>query len=68
MLEGESSDQPEVPSAVEQVFIEDISVLCSIQHFSSLTSLPVPAAEKQPHSMRLLPVPAHFAFGMVLCR
>ncbi len=25
----------------------------------------VPAAEKQPHSMRLLP--AHFTFGMVLC-
>ncbi len=33
---------------------------------STLTSPSVPAAEKQPHSMRLLP--AHFTFGMVLCR
>ncbi len=33
---------------------------------STLTSLSVPAAEKQPHSMRLLP--GHFTFGMVLCR
>ncbi len=33
---------------------------------ATLTSLPVPASEKHPHSMRLLP--AHFTFGMVLCR
>ncbi len=33
---------------------------------STLTSPSVPAAEKQPHSMRLLP--AHFTFGMVHCR
>ncbi len=33
---------------------------------STLMSLSVTAAEKQPHSMRLLP--AHFTFGMVLCR
>ncbi len=33
---------------------------------STLTSPSVPAAEKQLHSMRLLP--AHFTFGMVLCR
>ncbi len=33
---------------------------------STLTSPSVPAAEKQPHSMRLLP--AHFTFGMLLCR
>ncbi len=33
---------------------------------STLMSPSVPAAEKQPHSMRLLP--AHFTFGMVLCR
>ncbi len=32
---------------------------------STLTSPSVPAAEKQLHSMRLLP--AHFTFGMVLC-
>ncbi len=31
---------------------------------STLTSPSVPAAEKQPHSMRLLP--AHFTFGTVL--
>ncbi len=35
--------------------------------FSSILMSPsVPTAEKQPHSMRLLP--AHFTFGMVLCR
>ncbi len=34
--------------------------------FSSTLSPSVPAAEKQPHSMRLLP--AHFTFRMVLCR
>ncbi len=33
---------------------------------STLMSPSVPAAEKQPYSMRLLP--AHFTFGMVLCR
>uniref|UniRef100_A0A671L838 C-type lectin domain-containing protein n=1 Tax=Sinocyclocheilus anshuiensis TaxID=1608454 RepID=A0A671L838_9TELE len=33
---------------------------------STLTSPSVPAAEKQPHSMRLLP--AHFTSGMLLCR
>ncbi len=33
---------------------------------STLTSLPVPAAEKHPNSMGLLP--AHFTFGMLLCR
>ncbi len=34
--------------------------------FSSILLSPsVPAAEKQPHSMRLLP--AHFTLGMVLC-
>ncbi len=39
------------------------STLFSSALFSSSPS--VPAAEKQPHSMRLLP--AHFTFGMVLC-
>ncbi len=33
---------------------------------STLTCPSVPAAEKQPHSMRLLP--AHFTFGMLLCK
>ncbi len=42
------------------------------QYFGALsssytpTSPSVPAVVKQPHSMRLLP--AHFTFGMVLCR
>ncbi len=33
---------------------------------STLTSTSVPAVEKQPHRIRLLP--AHFTFGMVICR
>ncbi len=37
-----------------------------LSFFYTLTSLSVPATEKQPHSMRLLP--EHFTFGMVLCR
>ncbi len=58
MLEGDPSAQSEVLSTVEQVFIEDISVLFSIQ----LSLNPVPAAEEQSHSMRLLP--AHFTSVM----
>ncbi len=38
----------------------------ALRFSSTLTSPSLPAAEKQPHSMRLLP--AHFTFGMVLCR
>ncbi len=38
----------------------------ALSFFSTLTSPSVPVAEKQPHSMRLFP--AHFTFGMVLCR
>ncbi len=34
--------------------------------YSTPMSPSVPASEKHPHSMRLLP--AHFTFGMVLCR
>ena len=30
LLEGEPSPQSEVPSALEQVFIKDLSVLCSV--------------------------------------
>ena len=30
MLEGEPSPQPEVLSTLEQVFIKDLSVLCSV--------------------------------------
>ncbi len=38
----------------------------ALSFYFTLMSPSVPAAEKQPHSMRLLP--AHFTFGMVLCR
>ena len=58
LLEGESSPQSEVLSALEQVFINALSVLPLI-----LTSLPVPAAEKHPHIM-MLPPPC-FTLGMV---
>ncbi len=37
MLEGEPSAQSEVLSPVEQVFIEDISVLCTLQTQCSTT-------------------------------
>ena len=33
LLEGEPSPQSEIVSALEQVFIKDLSVLCSV-HFS----------------------------------
>ena len=49
---------------LEQVFIKDLSVHCWIHLSSILTSLPVPAAEKHPHSM-MLPPPC-FTVGMVL--
>ena len=42
----EPSPQSEFLSVLEQVFMNDLSVLCSL---SILTSLPVPAAEKHPH-------------------
>ena len=32
LLEGEPSPQPEVLSTLEQVFIKDLSVLCSVHH------------------------------------
>ncbi len=38
----------------------------ALRFSSTLMSLSVTAAEKQPHSMRLLP--GHLTFGMVLCR
>jgi hypothetical protein len=58
LLKSETSPQSEDLSALEQVFIKDLFILCSI-----LTSLPVPAAEKHPHSM-ILPPPC-FTVGMV---
>jgi hypothetical protein len=58
--------QSEVLSSLEQVFIKDLSIkelslYFSVLYFplfifaSILTSLPVPAAEKHPHSMMLPP-------------
>ncbi len=40
--------------------------LCTLLHSAFPQPWPVSAVEKHPHSMRLLP--AHFTFGMVLCR
>ena len=63
LMEGEPSPQSEVLSALEQVFTKDLcTFLCSFFP-SILTSLPVSAAEKHPHSM-MLPPPC-FTIGMV---
>ena len=49
LLEGEPSPQSEVLSALEQVFIKDLSLYFAPFIFPLiLTSLPVPASEKQP--------------------
>ena len=61
VLEDEPSPQSEVLSALEHIFIKDLSVLFIIP--SILTSLPVPAAEKHTHSM-VLPPPC-ITVGMV---
>ena len=47
LLEGEPSAQSEVPSALDQVYVKDISILCSVQ---LRQSRPVPATEKHPMS------------------
>ena len=54
LLDGEHSPQSEVLSALQQGFIKDPSLLCSV-HLS----------EKHPHSMML---PPRFTVGMVLAR
>jgi hypothetical protein len=54
LLEGEPSPQSEALSGLEQVFIKDLH-LSSFIFPSILTSLPVPATEKYPHSMMLPP-------------
>ena len=54
LLESEPLPQSEVLSTLEQVFIKDLSVLYSMFP-TMLTCLPVPAAEKHPHSMMLPP-------------
>jgi hypothetical protein len=48
LLEGETLPLSEVLSALEQVFIKYLSVLCSIR-----LCRPVPAAKNHPHSMML---------------
>ena len=65
LLEGETLPQSEVLSVLEQVYIKDLSVLCFAPSIfpSVLTSIPVPAAEKHPHSM-MLPPPC-FTVGRV---
>ena len=65
LLEGQPSPLSEVLSSLEQVFINDLYFSPFIFP-SNLTSLPVPAAEKHPHSM-MLPPPL-FTVGMVLAR
>ena len=61
LLEGKP--QSEILSALEQLFIKDLSVLYSIHLPLIPTSLQVPAAEKHPYSM-ILPPPL-FIVGMV---
>jgi hypothetical protein len=55
LLEGEPSPKSEVLRALEQVFIKDLSVLAPFIFATILTHLSVPAAEKHPHSIMLLP-------------
>ena len=62
LLEDEPSPQSEVQSALKHGIIKDVSAALIFP--STLTSLPVPAAEKHPHSM-MLPPPC-FTVGMVL--
>ncbi len=62
LLEGEASAQSEVLNALNWVFIKALSIYWYIFYSDESLSLP----QKQPHSMRLLP--AHFSFGMVVCR
>ncbi len=69
LLEGEASAQSEDLNALDWVFIKTISIFGCIELFfysEFLMSPSVPAPEKHLHSTR--PLPAHFTFGMVLCR
>ena len=68
LLEGEPSAQSEVLSALDQVFIENISVLCTVQLSFKPDQIggPIPASVKPSHSM-MLPPPC-FTAGMVLGR
>ncbi len=62
MLEGEPLAQSEVRSAVEQVFIEDIAVLCSIQLSLNPDQSSSPCRWKTPPQHET--ATAHFTFGM----
>ncbi len=48
------------------IIINAISIFWCTELFFYPDETPVPVTEKQPHSMRLFP--AHFTFGIVLCR
>ncbi len=64
LLEDKPSAQSEVLNALDWVFIKAISIFWCIELFFYSDESLSPCAEKQPHSMRLLP--AHFTFGTVL--
>ncbi len=65
LLEGEPSDRLRF-WMLWTGFSLRLSLYFGALRFSSTLMCPsVPAAEKQPHSMRLLP--AHFTIGMILC-
>ncbi len=66
LLEGKPSAQFEVLNALDLFSLRLSQYFGALSFSSTLTSPSVPAAEKQPHSMRLLP--AHFTFRMALCR
>ena len=63
LLEGEPSPPSEVLSALEQVSSRISLYFAPFIFPSILTSLPVPAAEKHPHSL-MLPLPC-YTVGMV---
>ena len=66
LLEGKPSAKSEILRALDQVFFKVVFDFAPFGFPSVLTSLPVPAAEKQPQSM-MLPPPC-FNIGMVFGR
>ncbi len=66
MLEGELSARSEVLSALNQVFIKDISIFNCIHLYVFSDHFPSPSAEKHPHCM-MLPPPC-FVVRVVLFR
>ena len=55
LLDGEPMSQAEFLIALEQVFFNNLSVLCSVHLSLDPDSLSIPAAEKHHHSMMLPP-------------